>query len=129
MVAKRLAQRLQYFKADDFFNPNRAGVALPTKEGVSAVKEAVAYLTALDPLEEELASGLIGGLTLSAEDHCADIGASGTTTHQSSDGSGIDDQCARYGQWKGHCGQVIWYGRVVNATDVPTVYLLIPTMY
>ena len=41
----------------------------------------------------------------------------------------IDDQCARYGQWKGHCGQVIWYGRVVNATDVPTVYLLIPTMY
>ena len=89
MVAKRLAQRLQYFQADDFFNPNRAGVALPTKEGVSAVKEAVAYLTALDPLEE-LASGLIGGLTLSAEDHCADVGASGTTTHRSSDGSGID---------------------------------------
>lgn len=65
-----------------------------------------------------LASGLIGGLTLSAEDHVADIGAIGTTSHESLDGTTTDGQCARYGEWSGNCGQVIWYGRVVNATDV-----------
>jgi uncharacterized protein YkwD len=121
-VAKRLAQRLEHFVGDDFFNPKRGShgnrVAIPTKEGTAAVKDAVSYLEALSQPVGALASGLIGGLTLSAEDHVDDIGGIGTTSHESSDGSTIDDQCSRYGDWSGSCGQVIWYGRVVNAVDV-----------
>ncbi len=124
VVAKRLSQRLEHFVGNDFYNPKRGSggnrVAIPTKEGTAAVKDAVSYLETLSTAQPmgALASGLVGGLTLSAEDHVADIGAIGTTSHESSNGSTIDAQCGRYGDWSGSCGQIIWYGRVVNALDV-----------
>jgi len=116
-VAYRLTQRLGHFEGREYYNPRRTGIATATKEGAAAVKDAINYLNGIEPIGE-LKSVMVEGLALSAEDHVADIGAIGTTSHRSSDGTGIDDQCGRYGAWERSIGQIIWYGRMIHPTDV-----------
>jgi len=109
-VAEVLYNRLRHYRGMEFCPPDRLGRPLITREGVSAVREAIDFLMeqAKDPV------GGVGtmselGLALAGEDHIADIGFTGAASHESSDGTKPAARSRRYGFFGSH-GECLWYG-------------------
>jgi uncharacterized protein YkwD len=78
-----------------------------TREGVSAVDEAIRYLQSIRPVPVLKISR---GLSLAAKAHVEQQGPDGLTGHQGSDGSSPDERMNRFGQWKKAFGENIEYG-------------------
>ena len=115
LVATRLQARLQHFKGTDYFPPERGGkVAVATKEGPAAIKDALAYLAVLAPLQglaEPAAANDLDAMVLAAADHLHDRGSLGAIGHEGADGSSSSDRLSRYGAWSRACGECLWFGR------------------
>jgi len=77
------------------------------REGASAVREAVDFLRAVEPVPPVSASR---GMSLGARDHVQDQGPKGTTGHAGSDGSQAWDRVSRYGEWQVAIAENISYG-------------------
>jgi uncharacterized protein YkwD len=72
----------------------RGKVSYETEEGVTAVDEAIAYLTgltAMDPLFRE------EGMNFACKDHVEDTGLSGTFGNTGTDDSTVEDRVDKYG--------------------------------
>lgn len=107
-VAQLLRGRLEHYKGRDYFPPERSGSSIVTKEGVAVVKEAIAFVEALEPMGGVGATSELG-LAVAGEDHVVDIGQVGTASHTSSDGTTAADRVGRYGKFETF-GECLWYG-------------------
>ncbi len=84
-----------------------SATAILTREGVSAVDEAIDFLTAAEPapaLEES------EGMSRGATDHVEDQGPSGDTGHDGSDGSTPGERMDRHGSWNMIFAKNLAYG-------------------
>ena len=109
LVAERVRERLGWLKGKEMTRPGRA-VPLVTKEGAAAVNDALAFL-AKQPAQVGFCSEAVEGLALACADHISDVGSVGEASHSGSDGSTFSERQRRYGQWKGKCGECLWYGK------------------
>ncbi len=85
----------------------RGEITVLTREGRSAVNEAIRFLRNQKPLPYLIASK---GMSKAAEDM---VRMQGTTTqigHNGRDGSTFADRVSRYGTWEGSCSENIDYG-------------------
>jgi uncharacterized protein YkwD len=81
--------------------------SLLTKEGVSALVEAVQFLRSVKPVPLLSPSK---GMSLAAKDHVKDLGSSGASQHGGSDKSQPWDRLNRYGTWQKMIGEIISFG-------------------
>jgi hypothetical protein len=120
-LAARVEARLQYFKGKEYFPPGRGGaVAVPTREGAAAVREAIEFLRAQPALAPVVppADGVAArALHLAAEDHVADRGTLGAVGHDGADGSSAQERLGRYGAWREACGECLWFGTTLTDAD------------
>lgn len=117
--AQKLERLLNYFRGSTIYMPG-SSCGLMTEEGPSAVREAIQALNRTPPVET---LDWRYGLARAAQDHCNDIGASGSFSHEGSDGSMPENRILRYGQLHSTCGENISYG-ASTAEDI-VVQLLI----
>ncbi|NMG05855.1 CAP domain-containing protein [Brasilonema sp. UFV-L1] len=82
-------------------------ILVQTREGLSAVDEAIEFLKSVSPMAPLTTSR---GMSLGAKDHVRDNGPRGTTGHQGSDGSNASIRMDRYGSWESSAGENISYG-------------------
>ena len=78
-----------------------------TREGVSAVNEAIRFLKSTKPLKPLRISK---GLSLAAKTHVKDQGTRGRTGHRGSDRSMPLQRMNRFGKWKVISGENLCYG-------------------
>jgi uncharacterized protein YkwD len=78
-----------------------------TKEGTSAVAEAIRFLRSQKPVSPLSPSK---GMSSGAKDHIRDLGTSGASHHKGSDGSQTWDRVNRYGTWQKIIGENISFG-------------------
>jgi len=78
-----------------------------TKEGASAVNEAIRFLRSQKPIPP---LGPSRGMSLGARDHVGDQGSSGSSQHKGSDGSQPWNRVNRYGRWMKTIGENISLG-------------------
>ena len=102
--AEILQNELQYYDGKLIQKENR--IAMRTREGKAAVKEAIAALLKTAALSPLAASA---GMSLGARDHARDQ-SSGGTGHSGSDGSSPYNRINRYGKWQKTAGENISYG-------------------
>ncbi|HEY9750172.1 MAG TPA: CAP domain-containing protein [Allocoleopsis sp.] len=79
-----------------------------TREGVGALKDAIAFLRTMKPLPP---MALSAGMSQAAQDHVADTGAQGVVGSVGSDGSSPGDRAKRYGTFKGGFVELLSYGK------------------
>jgi uncharacterized protein YkwD len=91
------------------------GFFLQTKEGVSAVDEAIKVLEKTTPSGQLRMSQ---GLSQAARDHVLDQGKRGTIGHTGSNESSPFDRMSRYGRWGKTAGENISYGANTAAAVV-----------
>jgi len=89
------------------------GTRVRTKEGTSAVDEAIRFLQSVQPVQP---LALSRGMSRAAADHCADQ-ADGGFGHAGRDRSHAGERIARYGTVSGGWGENISYGKA-SARDV-----------
>jgi uncharacterized protein YkwD len=103
--ARYLEDMRQYFNGKRFKRPGE--ITLVTKEGVSAVDEAIAFLRSASPVKP---LSLSRGMSKAAADHAKDQSRSGKTGHDGREGSQPWDRVNRYGTWSGKIGENVGYG-------------------
>ncbi len=103
--AERLREYRNYFEGQLLFLPGDANGTV-TREGVSAVDEAIDFLEHQAPLPP-LAPGAI--LAAAARDHAYEQGETGATGHVSRDGASPGDRVRRHGG-DIYVGETIAYG-------------------
>jgi uncharacterized protein YkwD len=103
--ADELRELRRYFDGDILFLPDDPN-GVYTREGVSAVDEAIAFLERQAPLPP-LDHGDL--LSLAAQDHAEDQGEAGATGHNSRDGAGPGERVRRRGG-DIYVGESISYG-------------------
>ncbi|HOD35097.1 MAG TPA: CAP domain-containing protein [Syntrophales bacterium] len=103
--AAGLAELRKHFKGNEFHRPGK--VIILTKEGVSAVDEAITFLRSAKPLS---ALKLSRGMSRGARDHVIEQGPAGLTGHDSITGNKPWDRVSRYGIWREIIGENISYG-------------------
>lgn len=103
--AEELRDYRRYFEGDVVFAPGDPN-GVYTREGVSAVDEAIDFLERQAPLRP-LGHGDL--LALAAQDHAEDQGDAGATGHRSRDGAGPGDRVKRRGG-DVYVGESISYG-------------------
>ncbi len=102
----------KYYAGKQF---KRSGeIAITTREGTSAVDEAIRFLRSVMPLSPLRPSK---GMSLGARDHAREQGANGMTGHLGIDGDQPGDRVNRYGTWQKEIGENISYGHS-TARDV-----------
>ena len=114
-VATALATRASLYKGKTYQPPDNARPR-QTKEGASAVKDAIQWLHKCEAAGELDKAG--EGLRLAAEDHAVDVGGAGVASHRGGDDSRPEDRATRYGKWKGAVGECLWYGRATTGAQV-----------
>ena len=114
-VATALATRAACYKGKTFQPPGNARPR-QTKEGASAVKDAIQWLQKCEATGELDKAG--EGLRLAAEDHAVDVGGAGVASHRGGDDSRPEDRATRYGKWKGAVGECLWYGRATTGAQI-----------
>jgi uncharacterized protein YkwD len=82
-------------------------VALRTREGKAPVEEAIEFLKKAPPAP---CLRLSLGMSRAAAEHAADLGRTGSTDHQGSDGSNPSQRVRRHGKWKGKLGENLGFG-------------------
>jgi uncharacterized protein YkwD len=83
-------------------------LAVTTKEGWSAVEDAIAFLRAAKPVGP---LSMSEGLYLAAITHVRDQSGSGTTGHKTSGSGGlVEDRVKPFGNWQGGIGENLSYG-------------------
>lgn len=109
---RRLQQKIGYLKGKEFHDPLQPGLVKVTKEGRVAIDDAVDALVSVGQQDcpECFMNEPVQALSLSAEDHCLDIGPRGVVSHEGSDGSSAAERMSRYCNWAGACSECIWYG-------------------
>jgi hypothetical protein len=80
---------------------------LMTKEGVTAVNEAIGSMRSMNSVPRLTPSK---GMSRGAKEHVTDQGASGSSQHRGSDGSQPWDRVNHYGTWEKSIGENIAYG-------------------
>jgi uncharacterized protein YkwD len=103
--ASFLEESKQYYDGKLLKRPGE--IPVRTKEGVSAVNEAIYFLRSANSLPPLTLSR---GMSLGAKDHVRDIGPVGAIRHEGSDGSEPWDRVNRYGTWQEEIGEGIFYG-------------------
>ena len=103
--ARYLETMRQYFDGNRYKRPGE--ITLVTKEGVSAVNEAIAFLHSVSPVKP---LSLSQGMSKGAADHVKDQSRTGKTGHKGRDGSQPWDRVNRYGTWSGKIGENVGYG-------------------
>lgn len=111
--ASKVAATLTQYEGRQLKRAGRAPVQ--TQEGVGAVNEAVAFLKACKPLPP--LQQVSAGMCAAACDHVADLGRSGGTGHDGSDGSTPFDRLLRHGRWSGNAAENIAFGAGISARD------------
>lgn len=104
--ADYLESTLMYYDGLKFRRPTDTSILL-TREGASAVREAIRVLRATKPLPP---LALSTGMTRAAHDHVRDQGPRGTLEHEGSDGSMAWDRVDRYGKWSGRVSENMSFG-------------------
>ena len=94
------------FKGKEYARPGQP--ALLTEEGWTAVQEAIGFMRAAKPLGP---LGMSSGLNLAAQVHVKDQAAAGTTGHQGTNKSLIEERVKPYGIWQGAIGENLSYGK------------------
>lgn len=103
--ASNLQELRRHFRGKELRRPGN--IIILTKEGVSAVDEAIGFLRNAKPCPPlELSRGMSQG----ARDHVKEQGPAGTTGHDSADGGKPWDRVSRYGEWKKSMAENISYG-------------------
>ena len=115
-VATALATRALSYKGKTYQPPGNNARPRQTKEGASAVKDAIQWLHKCEAAGELDKAG--EGLRLAAEDHAVDVGGAGVASHRGGDDSRPEDRATRYGKWKGAVGECLWYGRATTGAQV-----------
>ncbi|HZK96927.1 MAG TPA: CAP domain-containing protein [Prolixibacteraceae bacterium] len=85
----------------------RGEITVLTKEGRSAVNEAIRFLRNQKPLPYLIASK---GMSKAAEDMVRMQGTTAQIGHKGRDGSTFAERVSRYGTWEGSCSENIDYG-------------------
>ena len=85
----------------------RGEITVLTREGRSAVNEAIRFLRNQKPLPYLIASK---GMSKAAEDMVRMQGTTSQIGHKGRDGSSFADRVSRYGTWEGSCSENIDYG-------------------
>ncbi len=93
------------FKGNEYRAAGRP--ALMTQEGWAAVDDAIKFLRAAQAVAPLTASA---GLNLAAQVHIKDQGGSGSTGHQGSNSSLIEQRVKPFGNWQGAIGENLAYG-------------------
>jgi uncharacterized protein YkwD len=78
-----------------------------TKEGATAVNEAMSTIRSMNPVARLSPSR---GMSLGAKDHVRDQGSSGSIGHRGRDGSTVWERVNRYGTWEKSVAENISYG-------------------
>lgn len=104
--ARHLEEMLPLFDGNVLRRPG-SSVGLRTNEGPAAVREAIRFLRAQQPLPP---LAWADGLWAAARDHVRDQGPSGATGHTGQDGSSMSQRIARYGRWQVTAAENIDYG-------------------
>lgn len=117
--AAALERDLQYFNGNLFRRPGDES-ALQTREGTSAVREAIRVLRDTRPMSPLRVSA---GMTLAAEDHVKDQAPRGLMNHRGTDGSMAWDRVSRYGEWKKKISENMTFGPL-TAHDVVAALLI-----
>ena len=108
-----LKKRLECFVYDKIYI-DANGKRIKTKEGRGRILEAIDELKAMQPVEPLTYDE---GLTNAAGFHCSDIGPSGHTGHNSSDGTSMGDRLKRFVKDRMTMGENIDYGNS-SAEDI-----------
>jgi len=104
--AAGLERDLQYYQGTIFRRPGDES-ALQTREGASAVREAIRVLRQTKPLAPLRISE---GMTLGARDHVKDQAPRGLMNHRGTDGTQAWDRVSRYGEWKAKISENMTFG-------------------
>ncbi len=94
---------------------------IKTREGVSAVDEALKFMDLQHPLG---ALKFSGGMTLGARDHVREQGATGGTGHISANGTSPGDRVDRHGKWQETVGENIYYGSGMGARQMVMGFII-----
>jgi uncharacterized protein YkwD len=95
-------------------------LTLKTREGVTALKECIAYLKKSQPVPVLIPNE---GISKAAKDHLRDQSQNGGTGHEGTDNSDLKDRIERYGEWHVRIAENISYGELTPRQVV--IYLLI----
>ena len=105
LYADFLAAYAQNFVGTELREPGKT--ILLTREGKSAVSEAIKFLKIQKPLTRLTPSG---GMSKGAKDMVRMQETTSQTGHQGRDGSTFSERISRYGTWSGLCSENIDYG-------------------
>jgi uncharacterized protein YkwD len=108
----------QYYRGTQLRRPGE--LPIRTKEGLTAVDEAIRYLEKQKPIGS---LALSRGLSLAARDLVAAQGASGGFGHKGPDGSMPADRIGRHGTWESIIGENVAYGQR-TARDVVAAFIV-----
>ncbi len=103
--ARKIEKFLSYYKGSLLYLPGK--IPIRTREGTSAVREAIRYMKNQKPVGALIPSK---GMSLAARDHVRDTGPRGMTGHYGSDRSSPFDRMRRYGRFLVTAGENIGYG-------------------
>lgn len=117
--ASGLERELQYYRGNLFRRPGDDS-ALETREGTSAVLEAIRVLRQTPPMSP---LRLSAPMSEAAEDHVRDQAPRGLMNHRGTDGSMAWDRVSRYGEWKKKISENMTFGPM-TAHDVVSALLI-----
>lgn len=103
--AQHLEARLKYYQGNVLRLPGQ--IPLQTREGASAVRQAIRELRATSPAQP---LKLERGLNLSTRDHVRDIGPKGLAQHEGTNGSSPETRVRKYSAGQMAVGEVISFG-------------------
>ncbi len=110
--ARFLRESLEYYEGKDLKRPGE--VTIQTREGKSAVEEAIRFLEKTHPVG---ALNVSKGMSRAAKDLVEAQGKAGALGHISPDRSNPGERVNRYGRWEKTIGENIAYGPM-GAKDV-----------